>query len=155
MAKRKIWLGPLDNGVNGPLLGSPGLVVDAFTAGELLVNTAAGYATASAAATVFGQECLIAQEISEGEGGTISTAYTVGDTVEPLIVRSGEFANVSVAAGNNITYKGTPLSSNANGTFKIAVTPGTVGATSEQVMFYADEIINTGAAVALVQVRKA
>ena len=155
MAKRKIWLGPIDNGVNGPLLGSPGLVVDAFTAGELLVNTAAGYATASAAATVFGAEFLIAQEISEGEGGLITTAYTVGDTVEPIVVRSGEFVNVAVAAGQNITKKGTPLSSNADGTLKIAVTPATVGATSEQVLAYSDEIINTGGAVALVTVRKA
>ena len=155
MAKRKIWLGPIDNGVNGPLLGSPGLVVDAFTAGELLVRTAAGYATASAAATVFGAELLIAQEISEGEGGLITTAYTVGDTVEPIVVRSGEFVNVAVAAGNNITTKGTALSSNGDGTLKIAVTPATVGATSEQVLFYSNEIVNTGGAVALVTVRKA
>ena len=155
MAKRKIWLGPLDNGVNGPLLGSPGLVVDAFTAGELLVRTATGYATASAAATVFGAELLIAPEISESEGGLITTAYTVGDTVEPIVVRSGEFVNVAVAAGQNITSKGTPLSSNGDGTLKIAVTPATVGATSEQVLAHSDEIINTGGAVALVTVRKA
>ncbi len=155
MAKRKIYLGPIDNGSNGALLGSPGLVVDAFTAGELLVRTATGYATASAAATVFGAECLIAQEISESEGGLITTPYTVGDTVEPLIVRSGEFVNASVAASQNITRKGTPLSSNGDGTLKIAVTPATVGATSEQVLFYSDEIVNTGGAVALVTVRKA
>ena len=63
--------------------------------------------------------------------------------------------NVAVAASQNITKKGTPLSSNGDGTFKIAVTPATVGATSEQVLFYSDEIINTGGAVALVTVRKA
>jgi hypothetical protein len=155
MAKRKIYLGPINSGLNGPLLGSPGLVIDAFTAGELLVRTATGYATASAAATVFGAECLIAQEISESEGGLITTPYTVGDSVEPLIVRSGEFVNASVAASQNITRKGTPLSSNGDGTLKIAVTPGTVGATSEQVLFYSEEIVNTGGAVALVTVRKA
>jgi hypothetical protein len=155
MAKRKIYLGPINSGLNGPLLGSPGLVIDAFTAGELLVRTATGYATASAAATVFGAECLIAQEISESEGGLITTAYTIGDSVEPLIVRSGEFVNASVAASQNITRKGTPLSSNGDGTLKIAVTPGTVGATSEQVLFYSEEIVNTGGAVALVTVRKA
>jgi hypothetical protein len=155
MAKRKIYLGPINSGLNGALLGSPGLVIDAFTAGELLVRTATGYATASAAATVFGAECLIAQEISESEGGLITTPYTVGDSVEPLIVRSGEFVNASVAASQNITRKGTPLSSNGDGTLKIAVTPGTVGATSEQVLFYSEEIVNTGGAVALVTVRKA
>ena len=154
MAKRKIWLGPLDNGVNGPLMVE-GLAIDAFTPGELLVQSASGLATASAAATVFGAECIIAKEISEGEGGTIATAYTVGDTATGIVVRSGEFVNVAVAASQNITKKGTPLSSNGNGTLKIAVTPATVGATSEQVLFYSDEIINTGGAVALVTVRKA
>ena len=140
MAKRKIWLGPLNNGVNGPLMVE-GLAIDAFTPGELLVQSASGLATASAAATVF--------------GGTIATAYTVGDTATGIVVRSGEFVNVAVAASQNITKKGTPLSSNGNGTLKIAVTPATVGATSEQVLFYSDEIINTGGAVALVTVRKA
>ena len=154
MAKRKIWLGPLNNGVNGPLMVE-GLAIDAFTPGELLVQAASGLATASAAATVFGAECIIAKEISEGEGGTIATAYTVGDTAVGIVVRSGEIVNVAVAASQNITKKGTPLSSNGDGTLKIAVTPATVGATSEQVLFYSDEIINTGGAVALVTVRKA
>jgi hypothetical protein len=154
MAKRKIYLGAINSGLNGPLIAE-GLAVDAFTPGELLVQTASGLATASAAATVFGAQCLIAKEISESEGGTIATAYTIGDTAEAIVARSGEFLNVAVAAGNNITSKGTPLSSNGDGTLKIAATPATVGATSEQVLFFADEIINTGAAVALVQVRKA
>ena len=154
MAKRKIWLGPINNGVNGPLMVE-GLAVDAFTPGELLIQTASGLATASAAATVFGAECIIAKEISEGEGGTIATAYTIGDTAVGIVARSGEFLNVAVAASQNITRKGLPLSSNGNGTLKIAVTPATVGATSEQVLFYSDEIINTGGAVALVTVRKA
>ena len=149
MAKRKIYLGPIDSGLNGPLIVE-GLAVDAFTAGELLVQTASGLATSSIAATVFNSECLVASEISESEGGTIATAHIIGDTAEAIAVRSGEFVNVAVAASQNITSKGTALSSNGNGTLKIALTNGT-----EQVLFYSDEIVNTGGAVALVTVRKA
>lgn len=149
MAKRKIYLGPIDSGVNGPLIVE-GLAVDAFTPGELLEQTASGLATSNNAATVFNSECLVATEIPESEGGTISTAYTIGDTAEAVAVRSGEFVNVVVAAGQNITSKGVALSSNGDGTLKIAATDGT-----EQVLFYSDEIVNTGGAVALVTVRKA
>ena len=149
MAKRKIYLGPVDSGVNGPLIVE-GLAVDAFTPGELLEQTSAGLATSNNAATVFNSECLVASEISESEGGTISTAYTIGDTAEAIAVRSGEFVNVVVAASQNITSKGVALSSNGLGRLKIALTDGT-----EQVLFYSDEIVNTGGAVALVTVRKA
>jgi hypothetical protein len=149
MAKRKIYLGPIDSGLNGPLTVE-GLVVDAFTAGELLVQTSSGLATSTIAATVFNSECLVASEISESEEGLITTPYTVGDTAAAIAVRSGEFVNAVVAASQNITSKGTALSSNGDGTLKIAVTDGT-----EQVLFYSDEIVNTGGSVALVTVRKA
>lgn len=149
MAKRKIYLGPVDSGVNGPLIVE-GLAVDAFTPGDLLEQTSAGLATSNNAATVFNSECLVASEISESEGGTISTAYTIGDTAEAIAVRSGEFVNVVVAASQNITSKGVALSSNGLGRLKIALTDGT-----EQVLFYSDEIVNTGASAALVTVRKA
>ena len=147
--KRKIWLGPLDNGVNGPLLVE-GLAVDAFTPGELLEQTSAGLATSNNAATVFNSECLVASEISEAEGGDITTAVTIGDTAEAIAVRSGEFVNVMVAASQNITSKGTALASNGSGLLSIAATDGTA-----QILFYSDEIVNTGGAAALVQCRKA
>ena len=149
MAKRKIYLGPVDSGVNGPLIVE-GLAVDAFTPGELLEQTASGLATSNNAATVFNSECLVASEIPESEGGSITTAYTIGDTAEAVAVRSGEFVNVVVAAAQNITSKGVALSSNGDGTLKIALTNGT-----EQVLFYSDEIVNTGGAATLVTVRKA
>lgn len=59
-------------------------------------------------------------------------------------------ANALVAASQNITTRGTPLSSNADGTLKIAAADGT-----DVVLFYSDEIINTGAAATLVHVRGA
>lgn len=150
MAKRKIYLGPIDQSLQGALYAAPALVVDAFNAGDLLEQTTSGYQTSSIAATVFDSVTLIAEEIPETEGGNIDTAYTVGDSVEPIILRSGEFAHVRVAANQNITVRNTALSSNGDGTLKIAVTDGT-----EQVLFYADEVINTGANVERVRVRKA
>ena len=149
MAKRKIYLGPINSGLNGPLMVE-GLAVDAFTPGELLVQSASGLATSGLAATVFTSECLLAKEISESEGGTIATAYTIGDTAVAIAVRSGEFANAVVAASQNITSKGVGLASNGSGQLAIAATDGT-----EQILFYSDEIVNTGGAVALVTVRKA
>ena len=49
MAKRKIYLGPINSGLNGPLIVE-GLAVDAFTPGELLVQSASGLATSALAA---------------------------------------------------------------------------------------------------------
>lgn len=153
MAKRKIHLGPADGSAKA--LYVEGLAVDAFLPGTLLKQTASGLATSDKTATSFSSECIVAKEISESEGGSITTAYTIGDTAVGVVVRSGEFANVRVAASQNITAKGVPLSSNGDGTLKIATVPATVGATSEQILFYSYEIVNTGASVALVTVRKA
>jgi hypothetical protein len=149
MAKRKIYLGPIDSGLNGPLLVE-GLAVDAFTPGTLLKQTAAGLATSNLTDASTAQECLVACEIPESEGGDITTAYTVGDTAEAVAVRSGEFVNAIVAASQNITSKGTALASNGAGALKIAAVDGT-----DVVLFFSDEIVNTGGAAALVTVRKA
>jgi hypothetical protein len=148
MAKRKIHLGPADGSAKA--LYVEGLAVDAFLPGTLLKQTASGLETSDIADSAFNSECIVAKEISESEGGLITTAYTVGDTAAGVVVRSGEFANVRVAASQNITTKGTALASNGDGTLKIAATDGT-----DQVLFYSDEIVNTGGSVALVTVRKA
>ena len=154
MAKRKIYLGPIDNGSESAL-HIEGAAVDAFLPGTLLKQTASGLETSDIAATDFSSECLVAEEYGDHVGQGVDDAYTIGDNALAVIARSGEFLNVRVAAGQNITAKGTPLSSNGDGTLKIATVPATVGATSEQILFYADEIVNTGGAVALVRVRKA
>ena len=149
MAKRKIYLGPLDNNVNGGLYVE-GLAVDAFTPGELLERTSAGLATSNNAATLFGSEYIVAKEISESEGGDISTAYTIGDTAQGVKARSGELLNVMVAISQNINTSGKALSSNGDGTLKIAVLDGT-----EEILFYSEEIVNTSGGAALVTVSKA
>lgn len=149
MAKRKIWVGPADGANCKPLIVE-GLVVDDFAAGELLEQTASGLQTSDNAATVFNSECIVAQEIGASIGGDIDTLATVGDTGFGIVVRSGEFANVRVATTQNITTKGTAMSSNGDGTLKIAATDD-----SQQILFYSDEIVNVTVAGTLVRMRKA
>lgn len=150
MAKRKIYVGPADNANSTQPLLVEGKVLDAFTPGEILKQTATGLATTDKAATVFDSELLVAIEQGSHVGADITTAWVVDETGKALALRSGEFANVSVAAGNNITTKGAALSSNGDGTLKIAVTDGT-----EQILAYSDEIVNVTGSPALVLVRKA
>ena len=146
MAKRKIWACPAD-GANAKPLIVEGLVVDDFSAGELLVQSASGLATSALASTVLGQEAIVAHEIGASVGGDIDTKATVGDTGFGIAVRSGEFVNVRSAVAN-YTSKGVALTSNGNGQVKIA------GATDDKI-FYIDEIINVTVAGTLIRARKA
>jgi len=146
--RNKIWVGPADGANQKPLIVE-GVVVDAFSAGELLVQTSSGLATASAAGTVNGQELLLAREIGANLGGDIDTLATVGDTGQAIALRSGEFAYVRMANSQNITSKGTALASNGDGTFKIATVA------TDFVMLRAQEIINVTSAGTLVLVSKA
>ncbi|PHR55980.1 MAG: hypothetical protein COA43_14785 [Robiginitomaculum sp.] len=152
IGKRKIWVGPADDANCHPLIVE-GLAVDAITPGSIVEQVSGGLQTLSTAATIFGAECLVALEYGCHTGGTVDVDYAIGDNTLAGQARSGEFYNALVATGQALT-KGMPLSSNADGTLKIAVTPAVVGATSEQVLFYSDETVTTTAAQ-LVRVRKA
>lgn len=149
MSRNKIYVGAADSATYKHHLVE-GLAVDAIVPGTLVKQTAAGLATSDKAATVFDSEALVAIEQGVHVGAEITTAYTIGDTAMAAQARSGEFFLVRVAAAQNITSKGVGLSSNGDGSLKIAATDGT-----EQILFYSDEIVNTGGAAALVLVRKA
>ena len=149
MSRNKIWLGPAD-GSNAKALLVEGAAVDAIVPGSLVVRSASGLATSGLAATVFNSETIVAQEQGSHVGAVITDAYTIGETAKGVKARSGEFLLVRVAASQNITSKGVALSSNGDGTLKIALTDGT-----EQILFYSEEIVNTGGSVALVVVSKA
>lgn len=149
MSRNKIYVGAADCGAFKHHLVE-GLAVDAIVPGTLVKQTASGLATSDKAATVFDSEALVAIEQGAHVGADINTPYTIGDTAMAAQARSGEFFLVSVAAAQNITSKGAGLSSNGDGSLKIAATDGT-----EQILFYSDEIANTGGSAALVLVRKA
>lgn len=144
MAKRKIWLGPIDNGVNGPLIVE-GTAATAFLPGTLLTQSGTTLAVSSAANTVSVLP-LFAAEISETEEGTISTAATVGDTAEAIQGRSGEFLNVRVATGQTVV-KGSPMVSNGSGLLVVGT-----GAQTQHTIAFADEVVTT-TATTLVRVR--
>ena len=146
MAKQKIFLGQADGSATPTLV--EGLAVDAIVPGSLVERGASGLSTCNNAATVFNTEALVAQELGSGRGGDITTAYTIGDTAQAIKVKSGEFVNVRVATGQTIVV-GTALSSNGDGTLKVAATDNT-----QRILFYAEEAITTSG-VTLVTVSKA
>lgn len=144
--KRTIYAGPADGESCHHLL-TEGKAVDAFLPGELVERAPTGLQQSDNAATVFGTECIIAKEYGDHTDQDVDTVYAIGDLALGIVVRSGEFVNARMAAA---TYtKGQPLSSNANGQLKAALTDGT-----EQILFYSDEAI-TAVAGDLVRVRKA
>ena len=120
--------------------------------GTVVENVAAGLQVNANAATVFGQELIIADKNSLLQKN-VDEAWTQNENMVAFKAESGDIFNVLVADGNDITARGTPLSLNGAGKLKIAVTPATVGATSEQVLAYSDEIIDVSGADALVRVR--
>jgi len=147
--KRKIWVGPADGPSCKPLL-MEGLAVDAFLPGTIVERTTSGLQTSSKDATVFGQEALVAVEYGAHTDSTVDTAYTIDDVAEAALVRSGEFVNVLIADGNNITELGAPITSNGAGRGALAAIDG-----SEFILFYSDEVINVSGADALVRCIKA
>lgn len=149
MSRNSIYVGSLDQAGGKPVL-TEGLAVDAFIPGQIVKQTASGLETSDKAATAFNSEAIVALEQGSNYNATVTTPYTVGDTAYAAIARSGEFYLVQVAASQNITSKGVGLASNGAGALVIAATDGT-----EQILFYSDEIVNTGGSAALVLVRKA
>lgn len=117
--------------------------------GNVLENVAGGYALSDDASTVFGKPLLIA-DYNFLAAGDVDTAYADGDVVYARTLPKDDFANVRVAASQNITLLNTGLARNGDGTLKIGATDGT-----DAIVAYADEIINTGGAAALVRVRGA
>lgn len=119
---------------------SPGMLV-VLSSGQFIKHATIGQ----------GGDFAIAKENSLAQD-KVSTVYANGDTVFAYDPQPNVLFNVRVAASQNITAVGTPLTSNGAGLLKICATNGT-----EEVLFYADEVINVGAGGAgtLVRVRVA
>ena len=152
VGKRTIFVGPAD-GANHKPLNVEGLAVDAMLPGTVLKLDAAGagLATNDIAAIIFGDMQLVADK-DQQRTKSVDDAWTINENMVAIQPRSGELLNVLVATGQAITKRGTPLARNGAGLLKIAVTPATVGATSEEIFGFADEIITT-TATTLVRVR--
>ena len=122
---------------------------DDILPGMLLEQSAAGFAKSTAASTVFGSQVLIA-DCDFLQAGTVDDVWDLGDSMVARAIRRDEYANVLVAAGQNITSRGVALASNGDGTFAIAATDGSV-----ETKVVSDEIINVTGSAQLVRVRGA
>lgn len=129
----KIFAGPADQANQKPLLGeakasaaiSPGAIV--------AVDKVSGEAAPSAD-TTFAQLAFVAKEIGSHFGATIETPYEIGENVQYIKVRSGEFVYVKADAGTSIAPDTALVVSDTNaGNVKAAaLLDGT-----ENVLFYA------------------
>jgi len=72
--------------------------------------------------------------------GKVTDTLVAGDTCQAFIPRVAETYNVVVGASQTIVVD-SPLTSNANGTVKLATV---TGATPDVVLFYAEEAVTTG-----------
>lgn len=135
--KRTIYVGPVDS-YNGKPLIVEGVAVDAnVLPGTLMKLTAAGLDVSEDAATVHGEPVLIADRDKLAQA-PIDQAWRQGETMQAVQLRSGEFANVLVAPGQNIQRRGTPLVRNGSGLLQTGN-----GANTQDAICFADEIINT------------
>jgi len=150
LGKRVIWVGPAD-GSNAKPLNIEGVAVAAIAPGTILKRTAAGLDANDVAATTFGEQLIIADK-DQQRSLSVDDAWTISENMVGIALRSGEFANALVATGQTL-ISGDPLSRNGAGLLKLAVTPATVGATSEEIVCFADEAITT-TATTLVRIRK-
>ena len=151
LGKRVIYVGPAD-GSNHKPLNVEGVAVAAVLPGTFLKRTTAGLDTNDIAAIIFGEQMLIADK-DQQRSKSIDTAWTINENMVAIAPRSGEFINCLVATGQTLIV-GSPLARNGAGLLKLAVTPATVGATSEEIVGYSDETITTSATT-LVRVRVA
>lgn len=154
IGKRVIYAGPADNDSRKPLTVEGVCLTASLLPGTVVEEVATGLQANANAATVFGQELLVADK-DQLRSRSVDDAWTQNENMTAIKARSGEFLNVLVEDGNNLTARGIPLSNNGAGLLQIATIPATVGATSEQVLAYSDEIINVSGADALVRVRVA
>ena len=140
LGKRVIYVGPAD-GANHKPLTIEGVAVAAVLPGTFLKRTAAGLDTNDIAAIIFGEQFIIADK-DQQRSKSVDTAWTINENMVAIAPRSGEFVNALVATGQTL-IKGSPLARNGAGLLKLAVTPATVGATSEEIVGFADEAITT------------
>ena len=101
---------------------------------------------------VFGEPLLIADK-DQLRSKSVDDVWVTGENMVAILPRSGEILNALVATGQTLIV-GSPLARNGSGLLKLATTPSTVGATSEEIACFADEVITT-TSTTLVRVRAA
>ena len=149
IGKRTIYVGPADGSHSKPL-NIEGIAVAAIAPGTLLKRTSAGFEANDIAAIIFGEQFIVADK-DQQRSKSVDDAWTINENMVAMQPRSGEFFNILIATGQTLAA-GSPIARNGAGLGKLAVTPATVGATSEEILCYSDEAIVTSATT-LVRVR--
>ena len=152
IGKRVIYVGPADGGHGKPLHAEGVLRNTTALPGTMLESEPLGFRVNQKPSTSFFRELIVADK-DQLKSKSVDDAWLEDESIVAIRLRSGEFANVMVAAGNDITELGAPLSLNGSGILQLANVPATIGATSDWVIAHADEVINTGATDQLVRIR--
>jgi len=143
MAKNTIFAGGISN-VDRPLV-EEATCSAAVLPGRFMLRTSGQFV----AVTTNGEGgALYIADLNTMKQGGIADTWTSGDTVKGFYPRAGELYNARVAATQNITALDTALAVNAAGQLRIALTDGT-----EEIVAYAQEVVNVTAADTLVLVR--
>ncbi len=155
IGKRLIWIGPAD-GANAKPSNAEGVATQAgILPGMVVIQAAAsaGFEKSDIAATLVGNPVYVADK-DQMRAKSVDDAWAISENMVAIQPRSGDYFNVLVITAQALVV-GTPLSrSGTDGVLKIAVTPAIFGATSEEILFYVDEIVTT-TATQLVRVRRA
>ena len=142
IGKRTIFVGPAD-GSNHKPLNIEGVAVAAVAPGTVLKRLTTGLDTNDIAAIIFGEQLIVADK-DQQRSKSVDDAWTINENMVAIAPRSGEFINILVVTGQTL-IAGSPMARNGAGLLKLAVTPATVGATSEEIPCYSDETVTTTA----------
>lgn len=140
--KRLIWLGPAD-GANAKPLNIEGVAVASTAPGTIMQQTGSGLQANALAGIIFGEQLIVADK-DQMRSKSVDDAWTINENMVAIAPRSGEFINLLIATTQTLII-GSPISRNGAGLGKLAVTPATVGATSEEILCFSDELITTSA----------
>ena len=142
--KRVIWVGPAD-GANAKPSNVEGVATQStIKPGSVVIQAAAGAGLelSDVAGTQTGSPFLVADK-DQMRTKSVDDNWTINENMVSIQPRSGEYVNVLVITGQALVI-GSPLArSSTDGALKIAVTPVTVGATSEEILCYVDEVVTT------------
>ena len=142
IGKRMIYVGPADGSDHKPR-NIEGVAVAATAPGTVMKQDASGLTASDIAATKFGEQFLVADK-DQMRSKSVDDNWTINENMVAIAPKTGDILNVLVATAQTL-INGSPLARNGAGLLKLAVTPATVGATSEEIVGYADEVITTTA----------
>ena len=124
--------------VSENMKASEGLATEAgILPGMILTDVTTGYIKSVSAATVFGQQVLVADR-DELLHKNIDVAWPDGDSMHAVRPREGEFVNVMVVTAQALVVGTVLVSAGAGG----ALTIGS-GAGTQNALFTSDEVLTT------------